>query len=136
MPSPSPKTASPRSLVFLLLVLLGCGFIATSLASYYAALDSIRDGIVNNELPLTSDNVYSEIQKDLVRPILISSMMSRDTFVRDWVLGGEQTAEPMTRYLQEVQSHYGAVTSFRLRTEQDLLPGQRRAEEDRPAGRS
>lgn len=112
MPSPSPKTASPRSLVFLLLVLLGCGFVATSLASYYAALDSIRDGIVNNELPLTSDNVYSEIQKDLVRPILISSMMSRDTFVRDWVLGGEQTAEPMTRYLQEVQSHYGAVTSF------------------------
>lgn len=112
MPSPSPKTASPRSLVFLLLVLLGCGFIATSLASYYAALDSIRDGIVNTELPLTSDNVYSEIQKDLVRPILISSMMSRDTFVRDWVLGGEQDLEPMTRYLQEVQSHYGAVTSF------------------------
>lgn len=112
MPSPSAKAASPRSLVFILLILLACGFIATSLASYHAALDSIRDNIVNTELPLTSDNVYSEIQKDLVRPILISSMMSRDTFVRDWVLGGEQDLEPMIRYLQEVQSHYGAVTSF------------------------
>ncbi|MFP6863715.1 MAG: GGDEF domain-containing protein, partial [Pseudomonas sp.] len=100
MPHPSPL---PRqwSLIVLLLVLLGCGFLATSLASYYTALDSIRAGIINTELPLTSDNVYSEIQKDLVRPILISSMMSRDTYVRDWVLGGEKDPEQITRYLRE-----------------------------------
>jgi len=111
MPS-VPSTTSQRPLVLLLLVLLGCGFLATSLASYYAALDSIRDNIVNTELPLTSDNVYSEIQKDLITPVLISSMMARDTFVRDWVMGGEQDVAQMTRYLREVQEHYGAVTSF------------------------
>ncbi|MDX1369611.1 diguanylate cyclase [Pseudomonas sp.] len=111
MPS-IPSTTSQRPLVLLLLVLLGCGFLATSLASYYAALDSIRDNIVNTELPLTSDNVYSEIQKDLVTPVLISSMMARDTFVRDWVMSGEQDVAQMTRYLREVQEHYGAVTSF------------------------
>ncbi|MNF52860.1 Response regulator PleD [compost metagenome] len=107
-----PSTISQRPLVLLLLVLLGCGFLATSLVSYYAALDSIRDNIVNTELPLTSDNVYSEIQKDLVTPVLISSMMARDTFVRDWVMSGEQDVAQMTRYLREVQEHYGAVTSF------------------------
>jgi len=106
------STTSQRPLVLLLLVLLGCGFLATSLASYYAALDTIRDNIVNTELPLTSDNVYSEIQKDLVTPVLISSMMARDTFVRDWVISGEQDVAQMTRYLREVQEHYGAVTSF------------------------
>jgi diguanylate cyclase (GGDEF)-like protein len=111
MPS-IPSTTSQRPLVLLLLVLLGCGFLATSLASYYAALDTIRDNIVNTELPLTSDNVYSEIQKDLVTPVLISSMMARDTFVRDWVMSGEQDIAQMTRYLREVQEHYGAVTSF------------------------
>lgn len=111
MPLASPPS-SQRSLVLLLLVLLGCGFLATSLASYYAAQDSIRDTIVNTELPLTSDNVYSEIQKDLVRPILISSMMARDTFVRDWVVAGERDVDQMTRYLREVQQHYDAVTSF------------------------
>ncbi|MGB4072508.1 sensor domain-containing diguanylate cyclase [Pseudomonas sp.] len=111
MPQPF---SPPRqwSLIALLLVLLGCGFLATSLASYYTALESIRSGIINTELPLTSDNVYSEIQKDLVRPILISSMMSRDTYMRDWVLGGEQDVEQITRYLREVQEHYGTVTSF------------------------
>ncbi|MGE8185419.1 sensor domain-containing diguanylate cyclase, partial [Pseudomonas mandelii] len=85
---------------------------ATSFLSYYASRASIRDSIVNTELPLTSDTVYSEIQKDLVRPILISSMMSRDTFMRDWVVNGEQDAEKMTRYLNEVMTHYGAYTAF------------------------
>lgn len=111
MPRPSPA-ARQRSLVLVILVLLGCGFLATSLVSYYTALESIRAGIINTELPLTSDNVYSEIQKDLVRPILISSMMSRDTFARDWAMAGEQDTEQMTRYLREVQQHYGTVTSF------------------------
>ncbi|MGL4319033.1 MAG: sensor domain-containing diguanylate cyclase [Pseudomonas sp.] len=99
-------------LLGLLLVLLVGGFAATSLVSYVTSRDSIRQNIVNTELPLTSDTIYSEIQKDLIRPILISSMMSRDTFLRDWVLAGEQDAEPITRYLREVQEHYGAYTSF------------------------
>lgn len=100
------------SLLLLLLFLLLSGFLATSLVSYYASRDSIRDSIANTELPLTSDNIYSEIQKDLIRPTQIASMMSRDTFLRDWVLAGEGDAEPMTRYLREVQEHYGTFTSF------------------------
>ncbi|MBA4363571.1 MAG: GGDEF domain-containing protein [Pseudomonas sp.] len=111
MPLHSPLY-SQRSLVLTLIALLGAGFLATSFLSYYASRASIRDSIVNTELPLTSDTVYSEIQKDLVRPILISSMMSRDTFMRDWVVNGEQDAEKMTRYLNEVMTHYGAYTAF------------------------
>lgn len=109
---PRPALFSQRSLFTSVVLLLGCGFLATSLLSYFASLGSLRDNIVNTELPLTSDTVYSEIQKDLVRPILISSMMSRDTFLRDWILSGERDPEQMTRYLKEVVSHYGAFTAF------------------------
>lgn len=111
MPLHSPLY-SQRSLVLTLIALLGAGFLATSFLSYYASRASIRDNIVNTELPLTSDTVYSEIQKDLVRPILISSMMSRDTFMRDWVVNGEKDPDQMTRYLNEVMTHYGAYTAF------------------------
>lgn len=99
-------------LILVLCLLLSAGFLATTLVSYYVSRDAIRESITVTELPLTSDNVYSEIQKDLVRPILISSMMARDTFLRDWVIGGERDVEQMTRYLKEVMLHYGAVTSF------------------------
>ncbi|AZD06854.1 GGDEF domain protein [Pseudomonas chlororaphis] len=111
MPLSSPLY-SQRWLIITLIALLGGGFMATSLLSYYASRASIRDNIVDTELPLTSDTVYSEIQKDLVRPMLISSMMSRDTFMRDWVMGGERDPEQMTRYLNEVMTHYGAYTAF------------------------
>jgi diguanylate cyclase (GGDEF)-like protein len=111
MPLRSPLY-SQRSLVLTLIALLGAGFLATSFLSYYASRTAIRDNIVNTELPLTSDTVYSEIQKDLVRPILISSMMSRDTFMRDWVVSGEHNPDQMTRYLNEVMTHYGAYTAF------------------------
>jgi len=139
MPQATPKTNRSLALLLLVLVLLGCGFLTTSLASYYAALESIRSNIVNTELPLTSDNVYSEIQKDLVRPILISSMMARDTFVRDWVMNGEQDIQQMTRYLREVQEHYGAVTSFfiseKSRTYYQAKGVLKRVQEDEPRDR-
>jgi diguanylate cyclase (GGDEF)-like protein len=110
---PSMRSISDKAkLITLLCLLLSAGFLATTLISYYVSRDAIQQSIVATELPLTSDNVYSEIQKDLVRPILISSMMARDTFLRDWVINGESDVEQMSRYLREVMSHYVTVTSF------------------------
>ena len=103
---------SQRSLLLTLLLLLGCGFLATSLVSYYASRSAIRDGIINTELPLTSDTVYSEIQKDLIRPIVVSSMLAQNTFLRDWTLAGEQDPAQMTRYLSEVERQQRAYTAF------------------------
>ena len=53
------------------LVLLG--FMATSLIGYFVARDSTSDQLQKQMLPLTSDNIYSEIQRDLLQPLLISS---------------------------------------------------------------
>lgn len=111
MPLRTSRKAQIILLLSLTVLLLG-GFLATSLVSYYSSRDSIRYSIINTELPLTSDNIYSEIQKDLIRPTQIASMMARDTFLRDWALEGERNAEPMTRYLREIQEHYGTFTSF------------------------
>jgi diguanylate cyclase (GGDEF)-like protein len=106
------RFSDKRKLIATLSILLAVGFAATTLVNYYVSKASIHDSIVASELPLTSDNLYSEIQKDLIRPILISSMMASDTFLRDWVLAGESDVDKMTRYLREVRRRYGAFTSF------------------------
>jgi diguanylate cyclase (GGDEF)-like protein len=98
--------------VGILTILLLIGFITTCLVSYWVAHDSLSAQIAETALPLTSDNIYSEIQRDLLRPIFISSLMAQDTFVRDWALGGEQDADAIIRYLKEIQTQYGAVTAF------------------------
>ena len=99
-------------LIVILSVLLVAGFLFTSLASYFTSRSSLRSQIAEHELPLTSDNVYSEIQRDLLRPIFISSLMSHDTFVRDWVISGEGDHELMIKYLKEIKFRYGTFTSF------------------------
>ncbi|MCB5187925.1 sensor domain-containing diguanylate cyclase [Methylobacillus caricis] len=99
-------------LILLISVILATGFLATSIVSYQVSRLSIHDSIVNSTLPLTSDNIYSEIQKDLVRPIFVSSMMASDTFLRDWIIDGEADIGKISKYLQEVQTSYGAFVSF------------------------
>ena len=96
----------------LILLTLVAGFVATSLASYLASRNAIEHGIADQTLPLTGDNIYSEIQKDMLRPVFISSLMAHDTFVRDWILAGEANPAQIVRYLAEVKKKYGAITSF------------------------
>lgn len=95
-----------------LIVLMVAGFLATSLTSYFVARDSITAQISEQTLPLTSDNIYSEIQRDLLRPVLISSLMASDTFLRDWAIGGETDPEQVRLYLSEIQDRYDTITSF------------------------
>lgn len=93
-------------------ILLITGFLATSLGSYFVSRASIRSEISLNALPLTSDNIYAEIQRDLLRPILVSSLMATDTFLRDWVIGGEDGEQQINKYLKEIQIKYNTFTSF------------------------
>ena len=98
--------------VIALVALLVIGFLATSLTSYYVATESLAQQISEQTLPLTSDNIYSEIQRDLLRPILISSLMASDTFLRDWVMDGEREVARIEAYLEEIQERYATITAF------------------------
>lgn len=92
--------------------ILAIGFLITNTVSYFIAVDTVRQSIVETELPLTGSNIYSEIQTDLVRPILVSSLMANDTFVQDWLHTGELDLTAITRYLQRIQRQYNAFTTF------------------------
>ncbi len=100
-----------RLIVYLSLVLV-VGFSLTSILSYQVSRSAIHDGIVRNQLPLVGDNVYSEIQRDMLRPVFISSVMAQDAFLRDWVLNGEQDERQVRRFLKEIGDRYKTVTSF------------------------
>jgi hypothetical protein len=99
-------------LIAILSILLVAGFLATSLVSYFVSRTSLRAEIAHSALPLTSDNIYSEIQRDLLRPVFIASLMAADTFLRDWVLQGEQDEKQIRNFLKEIQTRYNTITSF------------------------
>ncbi len=93
-------------------LLLVAGFLTTSIASYIVSRDTIRQRVVEQALPLTSDNIYSEIQKDILRPVFISSLMASDTFLRDWMINGEKDTDQIARYLKQVKEKYNTISSF------------------------
>lgn len=100
-----------RLIVYVALILVG-GFLATNILSYQISKGTIRTTVLENELPLSSNTIYSEIQTDLLRPIFISSLMANDTFLRDWAINGEKTPDSAIRYLKAIRDKYDAFTSY------------------------
>lgn len=99
-------------LILSLSIILVFGFVLTNVNNYLVSTRSVHKNIVEHALPLTRDNIYSEIQSDLMRPIFISSLMANDTFLKDWVLGGEQDVDKIINYLQEIEGKYGFFSTF------------------------
>lgn len=48
----------------------------------------------------------------MIEPLLVSSLMAHDTFMRDWLLNGEKDINGITRYLTEIQQRYDIFTTF------------------------
>ena len=99
-------------LILSLSIILMSGFFLINFFSYSASKKSVRASIIESSLPLSRDNIYSGIQKDLARPIFVSSLMANDTFVKDWVLGGEKKIPLIRKYLEQIREKYGFSTVF------------------------
>ncbi len=97
---------------WILCLLLSAGFLAHSISDYLVTRANVRQTMTESTLPLSSDNVYSEIQRDLLSPILIASMMANNSFLRGWVTTGEEDEERIVGHLREIKSRYRTVTSF------------------------
>ena len=99
-------------LLLIITTLLLLGFFATSYFSYKIAVDLTKDELKYKSLPSSSDNIYSEIQRDLLKPNLISSLMAQDTFMINWLENGEKDITKITSYLQSIKDKYNTSSSF------------------------
>jgi diguanylate cyclase (GGDEF)-like protein len=63
-------------------------------------------------LPLSVDNIYTDIQKHVIEPYLVSSMMASDTFMKDWLMNEEENTLKIQKYLDSIKNRYGMLASF------------------------
>lgn len=99
-------------ILIIITILLFIGFFATSFFSYKIATDLAKNELKHKSLPLSGDNVYSEIQRDLLKPNLVSSLMAQDTFMINWMLNGEKDLTQITKYLSTIKDKYNTSSSF------------------------
>ena len=92
-------------------LLLGVS-ITGSIINYMKNVRDTQEQLQHTSLPLSVDNIYTEIQQRMIEPLLVSSLMSNDTFLRDWLMDGETDINGITRYLTEIQQKYDIFTTF------------------------
>ncbi len=95
-----------------LALILTLSFVGVSTFNYLATREAIHQEIVLQGLPLTRDNIYSELSGELMRPLLVSSSMANDTFLQDWAQEGERDQGRIIRYLYEIHDKYGFFSTF------------------------
>ena len=80
--------------------------------TYRSSKKLIHEAIIINELPLSSDNINSKIQEDLLGSVETSSMMASNTFLKDWVAHGEKDETVIKQYLTETKRQSHALASY------------------------
>jgi diguanylate cyclase (GGDEF)-like protein len=93
-----------------LLLLLGFG--GTSALSYFSLRGTLNRQLANSTLPLTAKAISADLERSLTRPVLVSSSMARNTFLRQWVEEGERDEAEMVEYLRDLLSQYRVTTAF------------------------
>jgi len=86
--------------------------ISISLINFMVSLRATESDLKTRSLPLTVDNIYTEIQKHVIEPNLVASMMAHDTFLKDWLINNEQNSDKITRYLDTIKNKYGMFVTF------------------------
>lgn len=95
--------------ISLLLIFLS---ISISLINFSVSLDAKQKELKTRSLPLSVDNISTEIQRNIIQPNLISSIMAHDTFVQHWLLHDEGDTAKIKNYLGTIQKKYGMFLTF------------------------
>jgi diguanylate cyclase (GGDEF)-like protein len=96
---------------FISILLLSVSIIS-SVVNYRIDVNSTQTQLKNISLPLSLDNIYTEIQQRMIEPLIISSLMASDTFVKEWISDGEKDVKKIQLYLQEIKKSYDIFTAF------------------------
>ena len=83
-----------------------------SVINYHKNVQDTQTQLQTTALPLSVDNIYTEVQQRMIEPLLVSSLMANDTFLRDWILEGENDVDSVMRYLTHIQQKYDIFTTF------------------------
>jgi len=99
-------------LVFLIVIMLLFLTVILSIVNYQATVKLVDKQIEEQALPLSLDNIYTNIQENILRPYLITSMMANDTFVKEWIMQEKEDSVQIKNYLSNIKKEYGLLSAI------------------------
>lgn len=101
-----------RKVAFVVILLLLILSLLISVFNFKTSLHSKEQELIERSLPLSIDNIYTEIQVHILDQNLISSMMANDTFLVDWLVNNEENESKIQQYLSSVKNKYQLFLTF------------------------
>ena len=90
------------------------GFMLTVIINTLAYNSIIKEDI-KNITKLSSTNIYSEINNELIKPIFVSLTMANDSFLKEWLKReriGETEPSELVTYLAGLKDKYNYNSVF------------------------
>lgn len=106
------KKKQKYKIVLVITLLLFSFSIGLSFLNYSKDLDETQNQLIQRSLPLSIDNIYTEIQRNIIEPNLVSSMMANNTFLKDWLINEEENVEKISKYLDTIKNKYNMFNTF------------------------
>ncbi|MFT5660155.1 MAG: diguanylate cyclase (GGDEF)-like protein [Sulfurimonas sp.] len=99
-------------IVFFIPLLMVILSLSITVINHIISLNNAEHQLKTQSLPLSIDNIYTDIQKHIIEPYLVSSMMANDTFVKDWLINGEEDSLKIQKYLHSIKNKYEMFSTF------------------------
>lgn len=93
-------------------LLLALGFGSSALISYVSARASIDRQIADSTLPLSAEVIDAELEGQLFQKVAVARAMAANTFLLQWLEGGERHPTSVIAYLASIRREVGATTAF------------------------
>ncbi len=106
------KILKQYALTLWLTLILIAGFSVVLLNGYMVSRDVLQRALSEQVLPIAGDHIYSELQKELLRPVAIAAQMAHDTFFRDSIVDGEPDSAAIIKRLKDIKAKNHATSSF------------------------
>ncbi|NCP58111.1 MAG: GGDEF domain-containing protein [Thiomicrospira sp.] len=106
------KFNANTKIIIMITTLLLVLSVSISLLNFIVSLNAKQQELKHRSLPLSIENIYTEIQRNIIEPNLISSMMAHDTFVKEWLHHQETDRNKIQNYLASIQQKYGMFLTF------------------------
>lgn len=114
------RLSARNKLLLALASILFFSFLGVSYLNYKFTRRDVHAEILRSDLPLTMDNIYSELTSELTRPLVVSSSMATDTFLKAWAKEGELDSHKIVNYLRQIKDTYGFFTTFFVSVKSDV----------------
>ncbi len=101
-----------NKIISILIFLLLCLSVGFSTLNYMQSLNEINSQFKERSLPLSIDNIFTEVQKNIMEPNLIASMMANDLFLKNWLQKDEPNVQVLSKYLETIKNKYKLFSTF------------------------